>query len=466
MLKLLACLAVLLVVAVTAVAEERSTGWQCPAGLCERNATNSSGNYFTEGGYSGHVGIDYMRNAGYPVYAIANGIIEDYGSAVPDYGSQCNTSGGAMLVKHIAKGHDGYLRTFYTVYGHAYKKQGLNIGDIVEKGEVIGNLHYYSGPGPTVCNKDWTHLHFGIRPDQKDTTAPFRGICSSGECGWTHPMNFLDANFPGSYDVDCAKVQNKYPNAFQQLGIPSCSSAAYVYPNQYIIWSYTYESMYGYWGMRTFWFEVDSNAQIIASDNDIPEGIGYGGGPGYAIFPTDSSSQGLPDFVLESLILKNLSNVETYSYYNHQSVILDSYSKNVGDADWATFPGKEEAEAIDVRAYLSKGYKEDPHSGEGKWKRVGIQEIQKGRLNVGNTKHESFEVDLSTIGPNGIPLPLGVYNFVVCNDRNKDDHNEDGEVPEKHKSNNCSTEAVFMVLDPEPLPPPAPLSAPANLRIN
>lgn len=172
-------------------------------------------------------------------------------------------------------------------------------------------------------------------------------------------------------------------------------------------------------------------------------------GPGFDTISTDPPEPDLPDFILDSLILKDTSGNERYSYGATETIEMHSYSKNIGDADWAAFEGQSEAEDIDVRFYLSTEYKEDDHDD---WIRVGlVQEISKGNLDVGDTKHEYTSLSLAT-ADNGSPLTPGVYNIVACVDRNQDDHNEDGEVPEKHKSNNCSTEAVFTVTEPNYVP--------------
>jgi hypothetical protein len=185
--------------------------------------------------------------------------------------------------------------------------------------------------------------------------------------------------------------------------------------------------------------ESDYNSSYIST---IAASIsGMGGGPGYEIIATESPDPDLPDFVLDSLILKNSSGVEKYVFNNTETIQMHSYSENIGDADWAAFPGEDEADDIYVKFYLSNGYKEDDHDD---WIRVGNEQIQKGNLDVGDTKHESATLNLATAN-NGSPLAPGVYNIVACVDRVSDQDNEDGEVPEKHKSNNCSTEAVFTV---------------------
>ena len=174
-------------------------------------------------------------------------------------------------------------------------------------------------------------------------------------------------------------------------------------------------------------------------------------GPGYETIVTDEPDPGLPDFILDELQLTTVGDIEQYTYTNMDTIEMHSWSENIGDADWAAFPGEDEADDIYVKFYLSKGYKEDSHS---EWDCVGTQQIQKGNLDRGDEKHEWDTLNLSTYN-NGGPIAPGTYNIVACVDRKYDQDNGDGEVPEKHKSNNCSTEAVFNVIVGMP-PPSAP----------
>ncbi|MCK4635415.1 MAG: M23 family metallopeptidase [Candidatus Moranbacteria bacterium] len=138
--------------------------------------------------YSVHIGHDYMQPAGYTVRAIADGVIEDHNDSLGFYGGWDGASGSAILVKH--KTSTG--RVFYAVYGHNKLQGCLDTGDKVKAGEVIGHTHVYFGDG----GKRADHIHFGIRPDEKDSKA-FRGRCSAADdCGWVHPDEFLNDNFP------------------------------------------------------------------------------------------------------------------------------------------------------------------------------------------------------------------------------------------------------------------------------
>lgn len=159
-------------------------------------------------------------------------------------------------------------------------------------------------------------------------------------------------------------------------------------------------------------------------------------GPGYQTVPTINDTQNeeesFPDFIVKKVVLTDSHGREKYTFFSDQVLHIQAYVKNIGKADWSG-----EANNISVRFYLSQGYKEDAHS---QWKRIGIQEIQKDHLNQGASKKEEYQLHLDQ-------LDLGIYNVVVCVDRDQDDHNGEGEVPEIYESNNCSTEAVFQILE-------------------
>lgn len=182
----------------------------------------------------------------------------------------------------------------------------------------------------------------------------------------------------------------------------------------------------------------------IAYVNALAGAIGgMGGGYGAAVDYTDSSSYGLPDFIMDKLTINDSSGNERYLFNQTDTIQMHSYSKNIGDADW-----EGDADDIYVKFYLSKGYKEDSHS---EWKCVGTEQISEGNLDTGDTKHEWTSLNLATAN-NGTPLNPGAYNIVACVDRKYDQDNGDGEVREKHESNNCSTEAVFTISTPNYAP--------------
>lgn len=78
--------------------------------------------------------------------------------------------------------------------------------------------------------------------------------------------------------------------------------------------------------------------------------------PGYETLPTDTPEPNLPDFVVKELWLENSSAVETYTFDWNQTVTMRADLKNIGQADWAAYPGEPEADDIYVKFYLSNGY--------------------------------------------------------------------------------------------------------------
>ena len=171
-------------------------------------------------------------------------------------------------------------------------------------------------------------------------------------------------------------------------------------------------------------------------DNDDSFNIG----PGTSTVSTDPPAPGkLPDFITSKVTMANKSgSKEKYTWKINETAYVHDYIDNIGTADWE---GK--AKKIKVPFYLSKGSKEDKHS---EWVRVDRQEIKKEHLKVKDKpKHEYIKFNLQDWADDGTIMPGRTYNFVVCADRPHDEDNGDGDVKEKHKSNNCSTEAVFYV---------------------
>jgi len=158
-------------------------------------------------------------------------------------------------------------------------------------------------------------------------------------------------------------------------------------------------------------------------------------GPGSDTPPTDTPTPGLPDFIITKLELSNYNPKKT------DSIKMKGQSKNVGDDDVGS------DDKIESRFYLSKGYKEDSHS---EWIRVGRDYTKGSNLDPGETHSETEGLNLWDYS---IIEPGKTYNIVYCIDRDKDKDNGDGDYPEIHKSNNCSSEAVFTVQAATPPPP-------------
>ena len=174
---------------------------------------------------------------------------------------------------------------------------------------------------------------------------------------------------------------------------------------------------------------------VFSSTLAYAEGVcGYVAPP-----PIDPAVPGLPDFIIDKVTMANKSgSQEKYRWQINETAYVHSWTDNIGDADW-----EGDAEKIKVPFYLSKGTKEDRHS---EWIRIDREEIKKKNLKRNKQpKHEYIKFNLAEWANDSTVLPGHTYNFVVCADRPKDENNKDGDVKEKHKSNNCSTEAIFSV---------------------
>lgn len=177
---------------------------------------------------------------------------------------------------------------------------------------------------------------------------------------------------------------------------------------------------------------VQHRVQTLATnDCDAVQTVGVG--PGLETEPTDEPVQAPPDFITRSSRLETPWGYETYKYGQAETLKMKGRFENIGDGP--CIPG--EKETITVHAYLSRGHKEDAHSD---WKLVGTDEIQCANLKPGDTHTETEGLVLFDLG-------LGMHNVVWCIDHPRTDHNDGGDHREKHESNNCSTEAVFEVVE-------------------
>lgn len=166
---------------------------------------------------------------------------------------------------------------------------------------------------------------------------------------------------------------------------------------------------------------------------------GVGGyGPGTEIEDLTPPVEVPPDFVTNRTWLTTPWGTETYTYGLNESFDTKAQSENIGDGECLSG----EIDTITVHFYLSKGYKEDLHSGDGAWRRLDSAIIQCDNLEPGETHTETKNTNIAE----WITEP-GIYNVVSCVDHPQDDHNNGGDHQEKHESNNCSTEAVFEVLN-------------------
>lgn len=113
--------------------------------VSEANALNSYGFYHntTLDKYYFHTGIDFAGEAGDEVYAALDGTVESI------------TTDPLLMGTTITIAHENGLKTVYTFVEAA---DGLEVGETVEKGDVIATVAEAMGQE----YKDGAHLHFEV----------------------------------------------------------------------------------------------------------------------------------------------------------------------------------------------------------------------------------------------------------------------------------------------------------------
>jgi hypothetical protein len=95
----------------------------------------------------GHSGIDFFMEEGTTLRTIRDGVVE----RIVNFGDKVNAGKCVMI-----RWGDGKV----AIYGHLSKfKNGLHVGDKVQKGDIIG----FSGHSGHVVGKTGNHLHFGLK---------------------------------------------------------------------------------------------------------------------------------------------------------------------------------------------------------------------------------------------------------------------------------------------------------------
>lgn len=139
-----------------------------------------------------HLGVDFRKNVGDPVFAIADGEIVLENREVGSYGG-VGSPGGAMIIKF--RSDTG--QSFYGLYGHVENMKAVGP---VKKGERVGTVgHYYQRD-----RTDTPHLHFGVYfgealPDGDKW--PWRQYIDDVAMnpGWQDPLFVLRNLKPGPY---------------------------------------------------------------------------------------------------------------------------------------------------------------------------------------------------------------------------------------------------------------------------
>lgn len=442
---------------------------------------SAHGGCYFDGYY--HVGVDMMTySLDANAYAIADGQVVYISSDTTSDGSNWGIGNCAVVIEHKTSDES----VFTAVYGHLKCATVPAKNSDVYAGKPIGktgpwsngiHLHFsiHNGPfsgGNAMSRSGWGKMPNGSWPDQNTFTDPLDFIrtksaynpsveqqvdCQGNICWYPRNVSCEAASswFKGSsYPVVQTSYPWMYPVGSEVCGeLRSKLDAIADAPNPH-------EAIPedGWW--RNFWRfvrnllgETASAAEIAqalrseAAPNVINVYTGnvvagsaakatHGTGMGYVTNGTGIPISSLPDFITTKVWLTTPWGVETYKYGLAESFDTKAQSKNVGDG----FCLSGESTTTTGHFYLSKGYKEDPHSGDGAWRRLDSTTTQCDNLEPGETHTETKNTKIS----DWITTP-GIYNVVYCQDHPLDDHNEGGDHRERYESNNCSTEAVFEV---------------------
>jgi murein DD-endopeptidase MepM/ murein hydrolase activator NlpD len=94
-----------------------------------------------------HKGIDLVPGNGYPIQAVADGVVTEVASSDSGLGVH-------VIIQHLVDG-----QVVSSLYGHMqFGSMGLHVGDTVKRGQqlgLVGDTGHSTGP----------HLHFGILVD-------------------------------------------------------------------------------------------------------------------------------------------------------------------------------------------------------------------------------------------------------------------------------------------------------------
>ncbi len=113
------------------------------------------------GNASAHHGIDFAASLGTPIYSVSDGIVVDVVSGC-SYGSYGDMCGGGFGNRVYVAYNNGDGHTYYVIYGHMSSIAGINVGDTVSAGSLLGAVGSSgSSTGP--------HLHLEVRVDSTNS---------------------------------------------------------------------------------------------------------------------------------------------------------------------------------------------------------------------------------------------------------------------------------------------------------
>lgn len=401
--------------------------------------THSGGNTMSD--------LDFAMNVGTIVVAAADGTVTRY--------PEENKNGGFGWYVKVDHGNN-----YWTIYAHLS-------GFIAESGQrvVAGQPIAYSGGKKGASGSGTStgaHLHFGVHNSSGVGTSKRMAVYALNRNTGTLEY-FVTGDGKTSSDFVCAvftadgktKISSGHFYESRPIGPALSNFQCRSLANSpgVLCWSGTPTTCED--GQQHTWYHKNDEGAYLSESNSstwqkciqttvstnifayLDGGYGVGGvGPGTETEATDNPTPNLPDFAGTKSWLETPWGTEAYRYGLNETIKMKGRFENKGDGPCQSG----EPDGIVLHAYLSFGYKEDPHSGDRAWQRVASDTISCSSLKPGDT-HTDTE---SLIIRNYISTP-GIWNIVWCGDHPQNDHNNGGDHAEKHESNNCTTEAVFEV---------------------
>ena len=152
-----------------------------------------------------HAAEDYIRPAGTPVYAMADGRVS--------FSGRMGGYGWLVIVDHPQA-------NLYSLYGHLSPSRWQIEKGAVKKGELLGYLGDSDENGGSAENPMEPHLHFGIRAGQRVNypgggnwrwMAGWIGLCPR-DIGWLQPSVVITSQEipPGGYPLPQAGLIEKW----------------------------------------------------------------------------------------------------------------------------------------------------------------------------------------------------------------------------------------------------------------
>ncbi|HIO93318.1 MAG TPA: M23 family metallopeptidase [Leucothrix mucor] len=175
-----------------------STGFAYPANM--KHAASpyyGFGDKVSELGGLCHLANDYKLAEGMPVYATADGVVEQLDTNFPFYGSSSGAPGGVMVIKHVTSGGE----IFYSTYGHI-KLMAVAVGDFVKTGDHIARVGRYISGGNNL-----PHLHFAINTEKSSYNPYSPTTACVDNRGFVDPEIFMLDHYTAK--ESCRAVDNE-----------------------------------------------------------------------------------------------------------------------------------------------------------------------------------------------------------------------------------------------------------------